>query len=312
MLYVCVMKVILAGGTGYLGKLLQNHFLKLNYEVVVLSRRERPSKGNLSFVVWDGVTINQDWLHELKGAEVLINLAGRTVNCRYNEKNKKEILDSRVLSTRVLNHAVAEVTKEKDSNLKVWINFASATIYRHSLDKEMNEAEGEIGSGFSVSVCEAWENEFYSVKQSVRKVALRLAMVMGKEDGPLVPLLGLAKVFLGGPHSSGDQYVSWLSESDFFGIIDFVIKNENIEGSVNASSPFPETNRVFMSGIREALGLNFGFRLRNWMLEVGAFFMGTETELVKKSRRVVPARLLEAGYVFKYPQWREYVSQLTK
>lgn len=304
------MKVVLAGGTGYLGKLLQDHYLFLGHEVVVLSRSLRNESTQVRFKKWNGKTIDKSWLTELKDADVLINLAGRTVDCRYTTKNKKEILDSRVLSTRVLNEAVSLLESRGDLNLKVWVNFASATIYRHSLDKDMNEASGELGSGFSVEVCKAWEQEFYAEKQQVRKIALRLAMVMGKDDGPLVPLLALAKVGLGGAHSSGDQYVSWLSEQDFCGILDFVVQDKNLSGSINACSPFPEKNSVFMSHIRSALGRNFGFRLRDWMLEVGALFLQTETELVKKSRRVVPSSLLKAGYAFKYPKFESYAKDL--
>ena len=308
------MKIILAGGTGYLGNLLVSHYLNTEHEIVIFSRSKRRSFDNIRFIRWDAQTFKGEWKQELVNADVLINLCGRTVNCKYNEENKREILNSRVLSTRILGKAIKEVEVNDEFNLHLWINFSSATIYKHSLDKDMTEEGGEIGEGFSVGICNSWEHEFYTslYSEKIRKVALRLAMVMGKDDGPLVPLLGLSKLGLGGKQGNGSQYVSWLSEDDFTGIIDFIVSNEEILGSVNACSPNPEPNYLFMTHVRKAVNRKWGMNLSNWMLEVGAFFMQTETELVKKSRRVVPQLLIQKGYRFKYPRFENYVSQLVK
>jgi len=301
------MKIILAGGTGYLGKLLQSHYHKTAHEVVVFSRSERTNYDNIKFIQWDATHIRPEWTDELYNADVLINLCGRTVNCRYNEKNKKEIIDSRVKSTAILGKAL-HLMKNK---LRLWINFSSATIYRHSLDKDMTESKGEIGTGFSVEVCKAWEKAFYEKEhKGIRKVALRLAMVMGKEDGPLVPLLGFSKIGLGGKMGKGEQYVSWLSEIDYLNIIDLIIANNQLQENINCCSPNPKPNSEFMADIRKAYGVRFGLNLRSWMLKIGAFFMGTETELITKSRRVVPERLLEAGYKFVNPEFGRYVKEL--
>jgi uncharacterized protein len=301
------MKVILSGGTGYLGKLLQEHFLSKNDEVVVISRSSKSSNSsNLRFVQWDGENLG-DWQKELENSDVLINLSGRTVNCRYNEKNKKEIFDSRLKSTAIIGKAIQDAQNAP----KIWLNFASATIYRHAEDRPMDDETGEIGSGFSVEVCKAWEKTFFDNKTSkTRQVALRLAMVMGKNDGPLVPLIQHAKMGLGGKHASGNQYISWLSEPDFLGAIEYIIVNESINGAINVSSPNPLPDREFMRLVRTNFGLPFGLPLAKWMIEIGSFFMQTESELILKSRRVVPSKLQKLGYNYKFPTIETYFEHI--
>jgi uncharacterized protein len=297
------MKIILAGGSGYLGVILAQRFIDQSNEVVVLTRSEKTVlPQGVKKVLWDGETLG-DWTKELESSDVLINLSGRTVNCRYNEKNKKEIIDSRVLSTQVLASALDQLI----SKPKLWLNFASATIYKYSLDTDMTELTGEIGSGFSVEVCKAWEKAFFDKSNpEVRKVALRLAMVMGLSDGPLIPLIAHAKLGLSGRHVDGKQYVSWISEVDFIEVVEFLISNETIEGPVNVCSPNPVSNQEFMKALNKVFGFGWGLYLSTWMLEVGAWVMGTETELITKSRRVVPDKLLKSGFQFKHPKVLEY------
>jgi uncharacterized protein len=223
------MKIVLAGGSGYLGQLLASYYKSKSAEVVIFSRRTSFTQNGVKWVKWDGEQLG-NWVGELETCDVLINLSGRTVNCRYNEKNKKEILDSRVLSTKVLQSALNSLA----SIPKVWLNLASATIYKHSLEKDMTDEGGELGTGFSVEVCKAWETAFFEDNMlSLRKVALRLAMVMGKSGGPLIPLISHAKMGLAGRHASGKQYVSWIGELDFLRAIDFIVSHPEIEGTIN-------------------------------------------------------------------------------
>lgn len=197
-------KIVIAGGTGFLGKMLSEHFANLNYDVVVLSRREHKSVGNISHIKWDGETL-ADWANELEGAYALINLCGKSVDCRYTESNKKQIYDTRLKSTGILGKAIEAC----ENPPKVWMNSSSATIYRHAEDRDMDEETGEIGTGFSVDVCQKWENTFFdSTTPDTRKVALRIAIVLGKDGGALQPLKSLTKIGFGGRQGSGDQYFS--------------------------------------------------------------------------------------------------------
>jgi len=257
-------------------------------------------------VIWDAKTID-DWATELDGADVLINMTGRSVDCRYHQKNKDLILNSRVDSTTVLGEAIA-VCKNPP---KVWLNSSTATIYRHSLDKEMDEEHGEIGNGFSVSVAKAWEKAFFEANTlSTRKVALRTAIVLGKEGGALQPMVKMTKLGLGGKQGSGDQKFSWIHEDDFVQIIDFCIKNSEIDGAINVVSPHPSDNKTLMRLLRKTLNIPFGIPAPKPILEMGAFLIRTETELLLKSRNVIPKRLLEHGYTFSYQNLETALKEL--
>ncbi|WP_422358866.1 TIGR01777 family oxidoreductase [Reichenbachiella sp.] len=289
-------KVVLAGGTGFLGKLLRDHFVDKDYQVVILSRQAYTSKLNITYVPWDGETLSE-WKNELEGADALINLCGKSVDCRYTESNKKLIYDTRLNSTQVLGKAVGLCKTPP----KVWINSSSATIYRHAEDRDMGEETGEIGTGFSVDVCKKWENAFFDcTSPGTRKVALRIAIVIGKNGGALQPLKSLTKIGFGGRQGSGNQYFSWIHEVDFINAVNFVLDNKELSGVCNVSSPNPVRNTQFMSSLRKALKVPFGIPMPKWMLEMGALIIRTETELILKSRRVVPKKLIESGYRFHY------------
>ncbi len=290
-------KVILAGGSGFIGQGLAKNFTVQGDKVILLSRHSAPAGKDVTTLQWDGKTLG-DWAQAIEGADLVINLAGKSVNCRYNEKNKKAILDSRVDSTRVLGKAIQQAKNPP----RLWINSSTATIYRHAEDRPMDEETGEIGSGFSVNVAKAWEKTFFEIETpKTRKVALRSAIVLGKEGGVFIPFKNLVKFGLGGTQGSGRQMFSWIHEEDLFEIIWFIQTREDMTGVVNVSAPNPLPNREIMKAFRMALNRPLGLPAPAWLLEVGAFLIRTETELLLKSRWVVPTRLLNAGYQFKYP-----------
>ena len=295
-------RIILAGGSGFLGQILSRHFAKRGWEVVVLSRRPRRSTGGERNVVWDGETPGP-WIQELDGATALVNLAGVSVNCRYHERNRRLILDSRILSTRVLGEAIRRCAK----SLRVWLNSSTATIYRHTFGAPWDE-KGEIGGTreakdeFSVEVAKAWEREFAGARTpETRKVALRSAMVLGHGGNSVFPVLRrLVRCGLGGPMAGGDQFVSWIHESDYCRAIEWLIARDDITGVVNLAAPEPLSNREMMRALRRVCRRRIGLPAPLWMLELGAFFLRTETELVIKSRRVISRRLPEAGFQFSF------------
>ena len=305
-------RIILAGGSGFLGQILREHFLKQGCEVVVLTRSPREAYSNRRDCFWDGRSLGE-WSHELDGADVLINLAGRSVDCRYHAHNRKLMMDSRVDSTRVLGEAIAQCTNPP----QVWLNSSTATIYKHTFGPAWDE-NGEIGAtleaqdAFSIEIATAWEREFNAAQTPrTRKVALRSAMVFGHGANSVFPVLcRLARFGLGGRMASGRQYVSWIHEADLCRAIDWLIEHEDLTGPVNLASPNPVPNREMMATVRELCGVPFGLPAAAWMLEVGAFFLRTETELIIKSRRVVPGRLLASGFQFRFTQMREAMAKL--
>jgi uncharacterized protein len=306
------MKVVIPGGSGQVGTILARHFDARRDEVVVLSRDALKFTGVPWRVApWDGRTLDT-WARELDEADVIINLAGRSVNCRYTPANRGAILDSRVDSVRVLGQALAKAKPK----LRTWLQASTATIYSHRYNAPNDEATGIIGGkepdapdtwAFSIDVAKAWEGAFNdAVAPRTRKVALRSAMVMSPDKGGILDtLLGLVKVGLGGTAGDGRQYVSWVHENDFVNAIDWLLAHSMVTGAVNIAAPGPLPNAEFMATLREAWGMPVGLPAKGWMLEIGAVFLRTETELILKSRRVVPGRLLKAGFKFQYPEWRE-------
>lgn len=298
-------RIIIAGGTGFLGSVLTRHFSGA-YKITILTRGKSEIKKGVEYVHWDGRTPGA-WTHLLEGATAVINLNGKSVDCRYTKKNKRLIYATRLESTAAIGQAIQKCINPP----KLWINASSATIYRHSLDKEMDEYSGEYGSGFSVDVCQKWESIFNSFNlTNTRKIALRTGIVFGKNGGPLKPLFALAKIGLGGKHGTGNQYFSWLHETDFAGIISFIMNHAEMQGVYNVTVPIPNTNDDVMRAIRKAVGVSFGITMPKWLLEFGAFLIRTETELILKSRRVVPKRLLESGYQFKFEKIDEAIASL--
>jgi uncharacterized protein len=289
-------KIVIAGGSGYLGSLLTRYFTNCTDQVTILTRGKDHISQNVHFVNWDGKTTGA-WVSVLENTDVVINLNGRSVDCRYTEENMKLIYSTRLESTEILGKAIQQCVKPP----RIWINGGSATIYRHSLDKEMDEFTGEIGSGFSVDVCEKWEAIFNSMSvPHTRKVIIRMGIVIGKEGGPLKPLKMLARLGAGGKQGRGDQYFSWLHEADFVNSVEFLINKADASGTFNLTAPIPIANSHFMKVLRKAMGIPFGIPMPVWLLEFGAAIINTETELILKSRRVIPKRLLDAGYTFSY------------
>lgn len=299
-------KIIIAGGTGFLGNCLKDHYKDTDTKIVILTRNVMPREENIAYVHWNGRDQGA-WSEALEGADVLINLTGRSVDCRYNKKNKAEIYSSRLDSTTVLGLAIARC----ENPPRLWINSSSATIYRHSLDRDMDEYTGEAGTGFSVDVCQRWEKTFLdSATPGTRKVIIRTAIVLGKKGGALKPLTVFAKTGLGGPQGRGDQYVSWVHEKDFVSIIDFIIAHEEIQGVYNLAAPNPIPNKEFMKILRQIHKVRVGMPMPAWLLTAGALLIRTEPELVLKSRRVVPTKLLASGYRFHFADIRSSLTDL--
>jgi len=288
-------KLIIAAGTGFLGNVLIDHFKDNVQEIVVFTRGKASVKNNVRYISWDAKTMT-GWERELEGADVLINLAGKSVDCRYTETNKNEIMASRVDSTVILGKAIQQCSNPPAQ----WLNSSTATIYRHSTDKQMDEATGEIGHDFSMNVAKMWERSFFEADTpNTKKTALRTSIVLGKKGGAFIPLKRLAKLGFGGRQGSGNQFVSWIHEKDFARAIAFII-NIKMEGVVNVVSPAPIRNAQFMATLRTAVKMPIGIPIPETLLKIGATIIGTETELVLKSRNVIPARLTQSGFTFKH------------
>lgn len=312
------MKIIIPGGTGQVGRMLVRSMLADGHEVVILSRNPgtEPQHTAARYVQWDARTLGA-WAREIDGADVVINLAGRSVNCRYGEKNRALIMNSRVGSTRIVGQAIASANHPP----RIWLQASTATIYAHRHDAPNDEFTGIIGGSepdapgkwrFSIDVAQAWEqaaNE--AVTPHTRKVLMRSAMTMSPDPGGIFDtLLGLVRKGLGGTCGDGRQFVSWIHERDFIRAVYWLIERDELDGPVNLASSHPLPNAQFMRDLRQAWGTKLGLPATRWMLELGAIFMRTETELILKSRRVVPARLLQSGFTFEYPTWPEAAAEL--
>ncbi|MGG1630373.1 TIGR01777 family oxidoreductase [Rossellomorea sp. NRS-1567] len=280
-------KVVIAGGTGFIGQYLQKKFLEMGDAVTIISRQS-------PHVSWDD---QEGVVQSLEGAELLINLAGKSVDCRYNDKNKAEIFQSRTETTKALGDALLQCKNPPS----LWINSSTATIYRHAEDRPMTEDGGDIGIGFSVEVAKEWEKAFFSYRlPATRQAALRMAIVLGPGGGVMTPYRNLVRFGLGGVQGPGNQRFSWVHIEDVFRIMLFLMEQKKLSGVFNCSSPEPVTNREFMTHLRTMMNKKIGLPTPKWMLEAGAMFIKTETELVLKSRWVIPERLETAGYEFKY------------
>ena len=298
-------KILIVAGTGFLGQVLAEYFQKLAYEVVILTRGKACIKNNTRYVTWNLHELN-GWEALLENAEVLINLAGKSVDCRYTPINKAEILHSRVVSTQILNQAVAQCQNPP----KHWLNASTATIYRHSEDLQMDEYTGEIGHDFSMDVAKRWEEGFFTTDTpKTKKTALRTSIVLGKNGGAFVPLKNLTKMGFGGKQGKGKQFVSWIHELDFARAVHYCIEQE-LTGVVNIVAPQPIRNAEFMKTLRKVLGIRVGTPLSKRMLAFGAKIIGTETELILKSRNVIPKRLLEHGFEFLYGRLENALKEL--
>ena len=308
------MKIVIPGGSGQVGHILARYFHGRGHVVTVFSRSPRPAPWRV--VGWDGRTAG-DWIADLEQSDVCINLAGRSVDCRYTAANRRAIIDSRMESTRLLNEVVASLHHAP----RLWVNASTATIYRHALDRAMSEADGELGGNepgapdtwnFSIDVAKGWEEAFFSTPTPrTRKVAIRSAMTFSPDRGGVFDVfLSLVRHGLGGRQGPGTQFVSWIHEADFVRAMDLLIASEVIDGVVNLASPNPLPNNDFMRALRDAWGIRAGLPTAGWMIEVGTWLMRTESELVLKSRRVVPGRLLDAGFQFLFAEWPDAAREL--
>src|SRR5271163_3732730 len=310
------LRIVLPGGSGQVGTLVARHFQAQGHDVAVLARTTTPAPWRI--VPWNGTTLDR-WTEELENAGLVLNLAGRNVNCRYNDANRREIKESRTRTTRLLGEAISRLAHPP----KIWMNASTATIYRHALDRPMDEATGEIGGNepdapstwkFSIDVATSWEKEFFAVNTpATRKIALRSAMVMSPDrDGIFDTLLRLGRFGLGGASGSGKQFVSWIHEQDFLRSIQYLMDHDDLDGAINIAAPNPLPNAEFMAALRKAWGTRIGLPATAWMLELGAVLLRTETELILKSRRVIPGRLLAHGFQFDFPEWNVAAHDLVK
>lgn len=308
------MKVVLAGGTGQVGAVLDRALTAAGHDVVVLSRnpvRERQ-------VAWDGRS-SGPWTAEIDGSDVVVNLAGRSVSCRYTEANLRDMMDSRVQSAEAVGAAIAAAAKPP----ALWLQMSTATIYAHRFDAAHDEATGVVGGTetgvpdyweYSVRIAKNWERaQEEATTPRTRKVALRAAMVMSPDRGGVFDvLLRMARLGLGGPVAGGSQYLSWIHDRDFVRAVEFLIARDDIAGPVNLAAPGPLPHRAFMRDLRAAAGVRVGLPATKWMAEIGAFVLRTDTELLLKSRRVVPGRLLDEGFVFEQAAWPDAAADLVR
>ena len=308
------MKIVIPGGTGQVGTILARAFHAEGHEVVVLSRT--PARAPWRVARWDARSLG-DWAAELEGADAVINLAGRSVNCRYDAANRRAIKESRVESARIVGEAIGRASRPP----RAWLQMSTATIYAHRFDAPNDEATGFVGGSepdapdtwrFSIDVATSWERAAAEVDTPrTRKVSMRAAIVMSPDrGGAFDTLLKLVRLGLGGRVASGRQYVSWIHDADFARAVGWVIERDDLSGPINFSAPHPLPNAEFMRALREAQGVRVGLPATELMLEVGARLMRSETELILKSRRVVPGRLLESGFSFGFPTWPEAARDL--
>ena len=305
-------RIILAGGSGFLGQLLASYLQPRGWEPVVLTRTLSPT-AKFKELSWDARTLG-DWARSLDGAEAVINLAGRSVNCRYNAENRGAIMDSRVDSTRVLGEAISRCANPP----RAWLNSSTATIYKHTLGSAHDESSRDFASAaeskdeFSVEVARAWEKAFDDLPTArTRKVAFRTTLVFGTVQGGVFRILRrLARFGLGGKMGSGQQFVSWIHDEDFCSAVEWVLEHDELAGPINMAAPHPVTNAEMMRTFRRVCGIPLGLPAVEWMLELGAFFLRTETELLLKSRRVVPGKLLASGFQFRFPKMEEALRNL--
>lgn len=305
----CPLRIVIPGGSGQLGTILARHFHECGHTVTVLSRHKRRTEWETVF--WDGLELGK-WVKCIDGADLVINLAGKSVNCRYTPGNRRAIMNSRTITTGLVGQAIAQASHPP----RMWFNASTSTIYKHALDRVMDEAHGEIGEtepgvpaswSFSIDVATSWERTLWAANTpATRRVAMRCSMIMSPDcGGAFDHLLRMVRLGLGGRSGPGNQFVSWIHDVDFIRAIEFLISHDSLEGAVNICSPCPVTNRFFMRCLRQAWCTTYiGLPAPAWALSIGAFLAGTETELLLKSRRVVPGRLKQAGFEFHFPSWR--------
>lgn len=293
-------EIVIAGGSGNLGRLLIPYFH--GRDIAVLTRSPYKVSAGVRFVPWDGKTLGE-WKSELEHASVVINLAGRSIDCRFTKANRREILASRVQSTLALGEAIAQCQHPP----RLWINAGGTSIFGHSREKQ-GEADRPSGIGFLADVSREWEAAFErSIAPATRKVLLRISGVLLREGGMLEPLIRFSKLAFGNRIGDGEQYLSWIHEIDFVRIIEWIIVNENISGTVHACSPNPVNNQHFMQVIGEALGGRHLLPIPKWLAVLGAWLIGTNAALILDGNKVVSKRLSDAGFEFVFPELEQAI-----
>ena len=289
-------KIIIAGGTGWLGSAIVGYYRGMQHDLVVLTRSARPPHDGVRYVQWDGCSMGE-WYNEFDGADLVINLTGESINCRFTTVNKDRIWRSRIAATTIIGEAIQRVLVAP----KCWINASGISIYGFS-EVARDESDDPKGEDFLARVSQAWEEAFQAVHTpNTRKVCLRISPVLFPKKGMLTPLINLVRMGLGGRMGSGQQYVSWIHGVDFVRLIDWVFRNEGVCGVFNACSPNPVQNRELMEVLRSALKMPFGLPNYAWTTRLGSWFIGAEADLILCGQRIVSKRLAEAGFVFEFP-----------
>lgn len=289
--------IVVCGASGYIGRYLRRSYEDRGIRVRTVGR------GTSSDATWSD---HRGLVDVLDGSDLVVNLAGRSVSCRYNKANADEIMSSRIQTTAQLGRALAQVQNPPE----LWVNASTGTIYRDSRDRPMDERSGDIGTGFSVEVARAWERELFDADVAIRKVALRMSIVLGAGGGAINPIIDLARVGLGGTMGDGGQIFSWVHVADVGRILDHLYENTGISGPVNVATPFPVTNEELMQKVRNTLGRSRGLPTPAWLLQFGARVIRTEAELVLKSRWVDPQVLNSSGFEFQYPDLQEALTDI--
>lgn len=323
------MRILIPGGSGQVGTLLARHLYAAGHGVTVLSRhpQDHPEQ-RWRTLFWDGATAGP-WAEEIHRSDAVIHLSGRSVNCRYNARNRREIFDSRVKPTLLLGQLIAA----SPTPPPIWMNASTSTFYRNALDRPQDEFTGELGDlpsergtrepanlpetwSFSIDVAHRWEQALGAIPTPrTRKIRLRSSMTMSPDAGGVFSVFSkLVRLGLGGTQGPGTQFVSWIHDKDYCRATDLLLEHPEItdetDGVINLTAPEPLPNRDFMRILRNAWGKSIGLPATRWMLEIGTFAMRTETELVLKSRRVVPSLLLKHGFEFQFPAWPEAAKDL--
>ena len=298
-------RIVLAGGSGFLGQALAKVLIGKGYEVVVLTRGAHREETAIRYLHWDGATLG-DWSQSIDGAKALVNLTGRSVNCRHTPEHRREIMESRVNSVRVLGEAVQRCQQPPE----VWVQASSLAIYGDPGDRWCDE-DAPHANGFSEEVCKRWEGEFAKVDAAgMRKVVMRIGIVLDTEAGALPVLARLTRMFLGGRVGSGKQYVSWIHVADLTRMFVDAIERPDIAGVFNVTGPNPVTNAQFMRELRRVSHRPWSPPVPAWATRIGAFFMRTEPSLALTGRRCRPKRFLESGFHFDFPDLRGALNDL--
>lgn len=299
-------RIIIAGGSGFIGQELAKHFVSQGKDVIILTRGKSNKQNGLSYLHWNGKTIDS-WAHTFEGAEAVINLTGKSVDCRYTKANKREILSSRVNATQLIGRVFSQLKNPPP----LWMNASTATIYKHSMYKEMTESNGEIGNDFSMTVAKRWEKVFFECHApKTRKVATRVSLVMGNSGGVFPVLNKLAKYGLGGKHGDGNQKFAWIHIADLIAAFQYIMDHSELKGSINITAPVSSTNIQVMHHLRKMNRAPFGIPTPKPMLALGSFFLRTEPELILKSRYVYPEILMNSGFRFQFKTVQDAIQDL--